>query len=629
MTQTGYACVMTRAAGQQRRQRGSIDALPSGALRVRVYAGVDPVTRRRHDLIEIVPAGPGAERRAEEVRVRLLAELQERRNPRTSATVDQLLDQYLALHNGGKTTLSTYRMYADKHVRPFVGHLKVGALEADVVDSLYAELRRCREHCDGRGFVAHRIQGEHDCDQRCGPHRCRPLADATIRQIHFLLSGAFNRAVKWRWVSRNPISQAEPPAPPSPDPEPPRPEEAAQLLRDAWKDPDWGALVWLAMTTGARRGELCALRWKHVDLVNGVITLRRSIAQNGTETEEKDTKTHQRRHVTMDPETVGVLTDHWHWCAARAAELDVMLGQEAFVFSNAPDSSTHLLPSSVTQRYRRMAERAGIDTHLHNLRHYSATELIAAGVDIRTVAGRLGHSGGGTTTLRVYAAWVNEADQRAAVSLASRLPSRPATEPDGMERVLAGPRAPYERIAVDLRSAILDGRYADGEPLPTIKQLAETHQVATGTAHRAVSLLVDWGLVNVSRGQRAIVRVTEPSTAGAVQPQLSNEISGSTENAALNHENFADQHQDSSDDTATTAAPQLWAITLRGPDGRRYPLRHVCADINQPDSFRAHLLLLPESRNQRKPMVATVGSVITSLRSPSPPDGNQNLSCVG
>ncbi|WP_433788411.1 tyrosine-type recombinase/integrase [Actinomycetospora sp. CA-101289] len=52
-----------------------------------------------------------------------------------------------------------------------------------------------------------------------------------------------------------------------------------------------------------------------------------------------------------------------------------------------------MTPSSVTQRYSKMAHRLGIDTHLHNLRHYSATELIAGGVDVRTVA-RLGHCGG-------------------------------------------------------------------------------------------------------------------------------------------------------------------------------------------------------------------------------------------
>ncbi len=68
-----------------------------------------------------------------------------------------------------------------------------------------------------------------------------------------------------------------------------------------------------------------------------------------------------------------------------------------------------------------MCARLGWDMHIHQLRHFSATELIAAGVDIRTVAGRLGHGGGGTTTLRVYSAWVAEADQRAAASLAGRL----------------------------------------------------------------------------------------------------------------------------------------------------------------------------------------------------------------
>ncbi|WP_420813863.1 hypothetical protein [Phytoactinopolyspora endophytica] len=69
--------------------------------------------------------------------------------------------------------------------------------------------------------------------------------------------------------------------------------------------------------------------------------------------------------------------------------------------------------------------RQVIETHLHALRDYSATELIADGVDVRTVAGRLGHGGGGATTLRVYTAWLNEADQRAAQALAECLPPKP------------------------------------------------------------------------------------------------------------------------------------------------------------------------------------------------------------
>ena len=73
------------------RARGNIETLRSGALRVRVYAGIDPVTKKRHNLIEVVPPGPKAWRQAEKIRDRFLYEVAERRNPRTSATVDQLL----------------------------------------------------------------------------------------------------------------------------------------------------------------------------------------------------------------------------------------------------------------------------------------------------------------------------------------------------------------------------------------------------------------------------------------------------------------------------------------------------------------------------------------------------------
>lgn len=83
---------------RQRRSRGAVDLLPSGAYRVRVYAGSDPVTGKRHDLTEIVPPGPGAAAEAERVRTRLLSQVDERpaapgaargliteRRPRTSA----------------------------------------------------------------------------------------------------------------------------------------------------------------------------------------------------------------------------------------------------------------------------------------------------------------------------------------------------------------------------------------------------------------------------------------------------------------------------------------------------------------------------------------------------------------
>jgi len=95
----------------QSRTRGQIEALPSGSLRVKVYAGVDPVSGRRHFLTEVVPAGPRAERRAERVRTRLLAQVDDRRNPGTSATVVQLLERHLELLEAVPTTKSGYAGY--------------------------------------------------------------------------------------------------------------------------------------------------------------------------------------------------------------------------------------------------------------------------------------------------------------------------------------------------------------------------------------------------------------------------------------------------------------------------------------------------------------------------------------
>jgi integrase len=568
---------VTRSQGTaEGRTRGSIDELPSGALRVRVYAGRDPVSKRRHDLIEVIPPGPGADKRARAARDRLISQVEERRNPRTKATVDQLLERYLDQFDGAASTLTLYRGYVRNHLSPFLGKIKVGALDADTLDAFYAELRRCRDHCAGRPFIQHRTAAPHRCDHRCCPHRCRPLGATTIRHMHFILSGAYKRAVRWKWVTVNPLPEAEPPAAPVPNPHPPSAAEAARIVTEAWKDPDWGALIWLAMTTGARRGELCALRWSRIDLTPGraVMWLRRAINKGADGWVEGDLKTYQQRRVALDPETVEVLSEHLARCRARAEALGLELAADAFVFSGAPDGSIYPTPGALTQRYNRLAERLGIDTSLHKLRHYSATELVAAGVDVRTVAGRLGHSGGGTTTLRTYAAWVSEADQRAASGIATRMPSRPAPLA-ATERAKNDPQSPYEKIAADLRRSILSGTLAEGDFAPTEKQLAAEYQVAIGTAHRAMELLKTWGFITSSRGRRAIV----------VRPPELVE-SPSADAAGVLPKGLAQENGD------TETAPQLWVITVRGPDGLRYPARHVCEDISRPDSFRAHLLAI-------------------------------------
>jgi len=178
------------------------------------------------------------------------------------------------------------------------------------------------------------------------------------------------------------------------------------------------------MTTGARRGELCAIRLHSVDLDEGreTLWLRRAIRKEHGRLVEAELKTHQQRRVALDAETAEILREYIQRARSRSASLDLDLLTDAFLFSGSPDNSTFAIPDSVTQRYDRLAARLGIATTFHRLRHYSATELIAAGVDPRTVAGRLGHGGGGTTTLKTYSAWVSEADQRAAKNLGARMP---------------------------------------------------------------------------------------------------------------------------------------------------------------------------------------------------------------
>ena len=79
----------------------------------------------------------------------------------------------------------------------------------------------------------------------------------------------------------------------------------------------------------------------------------------------------------------------------------------------------------MTHRISDAADAAGVDLDIKGGRHYTASQLLAGGFDLRNTAARLGHSGGGATTLRHYADPVPEADRRAATYL-SRLTSNPA-----------------------------------------------------------------------------------------------------------------------------------------------------------------------------------------------------------
>ncbi len=272
----------------------------------------------------------------------------------------------------------------------------------------------------------------------CQPHKCRPMSNSTILKIHYVISGALSAAQRWEWITKNPAEFTKKPRQPTPDPRPPTSEQAARIVTAAWaEDEAWGTLVWLVMVTGLRRAELLALRWSDIDLKAGTITIRRNYVRALGRVYEKDTKTHRMRRISVDPATVDVLTEHRERYDEDMQQLDLDPSDEAFLFSYEATRDRPYDPSGITHRYARMCVRLGIDSHLHALRHYSATELLTAGVDLRTVAGRLGHAGGGATTLRVYAAWVGESDRRAAEILGGQF-QRPPRNPDGQHTAKSG-----------------------------------------------------------------------------------------------------------------------------------------------------------------------------------------------
>ena len=97
----------------------------------------------------------------------------------------------------------------------------------------------------------------------------------------------------------------------------------------------------------------------------------------------------------------------------------------SFVFSSTPDGSQPLHPDSITTGFRRLCDKAGLQgVRLHDLRHLHATQLLAAGVPVRTVSGRLGHANA-ATTLNVYAHFLQASDRQAAEVIEGLLATPP------------------------------------------------------------------------------------------------------------------------------------------------------------------------------------------------------------
>lgn len=236
--------------------------------------------------------------------------------------------------------------------------------------------------------------------------------EASIRNQHTVLRAALQQAVRWEWIATNPASAAPIEQPKRQQKGTLTNDEVRALIEAAAEVHEMAPLAFrLAAETGARRGELAAMRWeKFVDdkvVVDGQIIV--STVDGVRAPRLQPTKTGSRRVVTLSPSLVEMVGE-------KAANY-VAVAEWLFTPDADPPN-----PDRIGWWWRRSRELAGIDDRwrLHDLRHWSATQSIASGQDVRTVAHRLGHADP-AMTLRVYAHAVERADEALAQILGNTL----------------------------------------------------------------------------------------------------------------------------------------------------------------------------------------------------------------
>ena len=372
---------------------GSMRQRGEESWQLRVHAGRDAITGRKR---YVERTFRGNKREASKALAALVTETdQGASQPAKDGTVGALLNEWIdhAAPSFSPKTVATCRMYIDNPIVPAIGSLSASKLTAAELDRFY---RHLLEFGAGNG----------------------PYAPATIRRVHGIIRRAMTQGVRWGWINHNPVIDASPPRVPLREMKPPSPDDVVRLFRFAQtSDPDLATFVMLAASSGARRGELIALRWKDVDLDRGTVSVERGVVLVQGRLIEQGTKTHQSRRISLDVTTQENLSLHRSRMEEVAELAGTAITSDSFVFSQTVDGGVPWRPDSTTRAFRSLCQRAGVTgMRLHDLRHYVATRLLTAGVDVRTVAGRLGHRNP-STTLNVYSHFVPESDQKAADAL--------------------------------------------------------------------------------------------------------------------------------------------------------------------------------------------------------------------
>ena len=294
-------------------------------------------------------------------------------------------------------TLGTHFKTLENRIIPELGNIKLSSLKVMHIKQFYDS-------------ISNRL------DKREGA-----LSQATLNRLHSVLSGVLQCAVNWELIRDNPCKKVKPVAS----------KEYKEIVRDSEQVYDydsleklftaleheeimWQALVVLAVTTGARRGELVGLKWDDIDFDNKTLEIKRSMGVlKGKGVVAGPPKTAQSERTLIVPDFALVLLKQW---STRQKELRLMLANkwegEGYVFTNFKGGV--LNPERITQWWPKFINKHGLPyIPFKNLRHTSATILIDQKQNIKAVSARLGHSNI-KTTLNVYAKSLKSADKESA-----------------------------------------------------------------------------------------------------------------------------------------------------------------------------------------------------------------------
>ena len=265
-------------------------------------------------------------------------------------------------------TLASYRRMLER-VYPYIGAIKLGELRPMALENLLIELRK-------------------------RTHQGKPIQEATVQKYLTVVSAVLSDAKRNEIIQRNPARMIDLPDTEHRQQFIPTDEQAQELILALLDEPYHYKLFYvLAMYTGCRRGELCALRWKDFVLVEkyrSVLTVSRSrtvVAGQGVV--EGPTKNGRSRSIALS-EDITSLVQGFCYCQREIAEQH---GRELnpYLFVNEKGNPIH--PDTFTKHLRQIFEENDFpDTfHLHTLRHYFVSTMLHEGVDKQTVAELAGH----------------------------------------------------------------------------------------------------------------------------------------------------------------------------------------------------------------------------------------------